>query len=348
MQLESQNVTSYNGVTELQPADVATDIQLVESSTIQSIVSSELGALAPKVTAAEVPTTDVLELSVSSKSPVYAARVANDYVNAYIKFTTNRYAKQVNQQENILKKQQTTFQNEIKQIETEIASVGPKSSDLTSLNSQLSSVSSQLQTVTNSLTNLQLDLVQVPAGAFSVTPAVPNYAPTSPKKVLDILLAIILGLLLAGGIALLFDFFDDRIRSKDQLQAASGGLPLLGEIPFFDDWADQPDNAVDRCRTTAIGCGRVIPKSPHVNSVHRLRSGAQQRHSNHKSFGRRRQDDNSHRPGGYSRFERHQGGHCWLRPSKAGSTKIPSDLRDARAQFDSGRSSFTRERPRSL
>ena len=75
MQLESQNVTAYNGVAELQPADVATDIQLVESSTIQSLVSSELGTLAPKVTSSEVETTNVVKVSVSSASPVYAAKV---------------------------------------------------------------------------------------------------------------------------------------------------------------------------------------------------------------------------------------------------------------------------------
>jgi capsular exopolysaccharide synthesis family protein len=244
MQLVSQNVTSTGGVTELQPADVLTDIQLVESSTIQSMVSTKLGSLAPKAAATEVTTTNVVKVSVSSKSPTYAAKVANDYVNAYIEFTTNRYAKQIGQQESILKTQQRTFQNEIQQIETEIANNGPKNSDLTSLNSQLSADSSQLQTVTTSLTDLQLDLVQVPAGAFSLTPAVANYSPTSPKKFLDAFLALIVGLLLAVGVALLLDFLDDRIRSKDQLQSASGGLPLLGEIPFFDDWTDEPENAV--------------------------------------------------------------------------------------------------------
>jgi len=266
MQLESQNVTAYNGVAELQPADVATDIQLVESSTIQSLVSSELGTLAPKVTSSEVYTTNVVKVSVSSASPVYAAKVANDYVNAYIKFTTDRYAKQVGQQETILKSQQKTLQNEIQQIESEIASDGSKSSNLTSLNSQLSSDSSQLQTVTNSLTNLQLDLVQVPAGAFMVTPAVADYSPTSPKKVLDVLLALILGLLLAVGIALLLDFFDDRIRSKDQLQVASGGLPLLGEIPFFDDWVEEPENAV---------IAAVRPQSAAAEAYRSLRTSIQ-------------------------------------------------------------------------
>lgn len=244
MQLESQNVTSYNGVAELQPADISTDIQLVESSAIQSLVSSDLGFVAPKVTATEVTTTNVVKISVSSKSPTFAAKAANDYVSAYIKFTTDRYATQVDKQEGILKAQQTTLKNEIQQIETEIAADGPKSSGLTALNSQLSADSSQLQTVTNSLTDLQLDLVEVPTGAFSVTPATANYSPTSPKKLTDALLALVLGILLGAGIALLLDYFDDRIHSKDQLQVASGGLPLLGEIPFFDDWTDELDNAI--------------------------------------------------------------------------------------------------------
>ena len=243
MQLISQNV-SQNGTVALQPSDIATDIELIQSSAVKAIVTASLGQPAPKPSVTEVGITNVIDIAVAASDPAFAAKAANEYVNAYIKFTSDRYASQVDSQRSILRTQQTTLQNQIGLIEAQIAANSPTSPSNAELNTQLGDYSAQLQAVNTSLTQLQLDQIQVPAGALPVTPAVSNLKPISPKPKLDALLAIILGVLLAIGIALLLDFFDDRIRSKEQLQAVAEGLPLLGEIPLFENWKDQPDSAI--------------------------------------------------------------------------------------------------------
>ncbi len=243
LQLLSQNVSQY-GIVALSPTDIATDIQLVGSPVLQELVSKEIGQTAPLPAVSEVGLTQVLNIQVTTKSPVLSAQAANAYVDSYVKYTTNRYANQVAEQEKILQGERANLLTQISAIETEIA--GNKVTDPSnqSLNTQLSNYAGQLQTINNSLTQLQLDQSQVRAGAIGIAPAVVPTSPSSPKKAFDLVIGVLLGVFLGIGIALLLDFFDDRVRSIEELQRAANGLPLLGEIPLFDDWKGQSDNAI--------------------------------------------------------------------------------------------------------
>lgn len=243
LQLLSQNVSQY-GIVALTPTDVATDIQLVGSPVLQELVSKEIGQLAPLPSVTQVGLTQVLNIQVTTKSPMLSAQVANAYVDSYVKYTTNRYANQVAQQEKILQGERANLITQISDIETEIA--GNKVTDPSnqSLNTQLSNYAGQLQTINNSLTQLQLDQSQVRAGAIGIAPAVVPTSPSSPKKTFDLLIGVLLGLFLGVGVALLLDYFDDRVRTVEELQQATSGLPLLGEIPLFEDWKGQSENAI--------------------------------------------------------------------------------------------------------
>lgn len=61
---------------------------------------------------------------------------------------------------------------------------------------------------------------------------VPN-KPSSPKVFLNLLLALVLGLIIAGVFIFLREYFDDTIRSPDDVEAKLG-LPLLGLVPVVD------------------------------------------------------------------------------------------------------------------
>jgi capsular exopolysaccharide synthesis family protein len=244
MQLISQNVIQGGGTVGLTPTDIATDIQLVQSAAVKAIVTANLGQPAPKATVTEVGLTEVLNVHVSASNAAFAARTANEYVSAYIKFTTDRYAKQTQQQMTILGAQKQTLQAEIGKIETQIAANSVANASNAALNTQLDNYASQLNQVNTSLMQLQLDQTQVPSGALPVSPVPPNKSPISPKPLTDAVLAGLLGLIVSIGLALTLDFLDDRIRTKEQLHAVSGRLPLLGEIPLFKNWKDEPDNAI--------------------------------------------------------------------------------------------------------
>jgi capsular exopolysaccharide synthesis family protein len=266
MQLISQNVVQGGGTVDLSPTDIATDIQLVQSAAVKAIVTASLGLPAPKAAVTEVGLTEVLDVQVSASSAAFAARAANEYVSAYIEFTSDRFAKQTQQQRTILLTQRRTLQTAITQIETQIATKGAASTSNAALNTQLDSYVAQLDTVVSSLSQLQLDQTQVPSGALLVSPVPPNKSPISPKRLTDGAIAGFLGLILSIGLVLTLDFLDDRIRTKEQLQVVSGKLPLLGEIPYFENWKDQPDDAI---------IAAVRPKSAAAEAYRSLRTAIQ-------------------------------------------------------------------------
>ncbi len=79
------------------------------------------------------------------------------------------------------------------------------------------------------------------AQAAIVTPASLPTSPTSPKKILDIGAALILGLALGVGIALIRDRMDDSLRGASDLERQAG-TPVLATIPASPaDENDPPD-----------------------------------------------------------------------------------------------------------
>lgn len=68
--------------------------------------------------------------------------------------------------------------------------------------------------------------------ATLITPAVLPTSPSSPKKLLDILVALILGLGLAIGTAALRDHLDDRLRGPLDVEERTGA-PVLALVPAF-------------------------------------------------------------------------------------------------------------------
>jgi len=67
----------------------------------------------------------------------------------------------------------------------------------------------------------KLDPATVPGGAYS------------PSLMRNLTLALVFGVALAGGLAVLRETFDDRIRSLDEVEEKIG-LPLLGHTPFVE------------------------------------------------------------------------------------------------------------------
>ena len=69
---------------------------------------------------------------------------------------------------------------------------------------------------------MQLDTAKVPG------------APYAPDLMRNMVIALVLGFGIAGGLAVLRETFDDRIRSLDEIEEKIG-LPLLGQTPYVDE-----------------------------------------------------------------------------------------------------------------
>jgi len=64
-----------------------------------------------------------------------------------------------------------------------------------------------------------------------IDPAKPDYMPIKPKKKMNILLGIIMGLGLGIGVTFVLEYFDNSVRSVEDIEKS--GIPILGSIPII-------------------------------------------------------------------------------------------------------------------
>ncbi len=96
-----------------------------------------------------------------------------------------------------------------------------------------------------------------------VDPASPPEAPSSPRVLLNTLLAAMVGLLLAVGVAFLVEHLDDTLKNADDVEAVAG-LPTLGAIMQMKG----DDRRSPIYRLAAI----LYPRSPVAESYRTLRT----------------------------------------------------------------------------
>lgn len=255
------------GVTPLSPTDIATDIGLVQSATVRAIVAKSLKTTPPPVTVSEEGTTEIATVSVTATDPAFAATAANAYANGYIRASQQRYLATSQAAENQVQAQINALQAQINGLQNQINQTNVKdTTTLTNLDNQLGALDSQQNTLRAQLSQLQVNVAQSPSGGQLVEPATASNTPVSPKRVNDALIALVIGLLLGIGIALLRERLDDRIRTKDELERAAGGLPSLGLIPIVGEWRDKKKPFL---------ISALHPKSPPAEAYRGLRTSIQ-------------------------------------------------------------------------
>jgi succinoglycan biosynthesis transport protein ExoP len=220
-------VSSANAV------DVPTDIQILESTTVASAVKKSIPS-APAVSVSQVGTTNVVNVSVRSTSARLAAAAANAYAVAYTK---------VEQQQAVaaLKSAQRAVQSNIVNVQTQINAVQNQintapSGQQASLLTQLSALQTQLVPLQNQASQYQFLASLNNGGGQVVGPATVPTKPADPKPITNGALAFVVGLVVGIGIALVLEYYDESIRTKEDLERVTRGLPTLGLIPSIGDW----------------------------------------------------------------------------------------------------------------
>ena len=242
--------------------NVPTDIQLIQSAQVRDLVSKQLGS-APSVAVSQVGTTNVIAISATNPHPTTAAKVANTYANSYLEASSNNYLHSINGQIAQLQGQINSLQDSINQINGQLA--GASGTTASNLESQLTSLLAQQQTLKSQLSALQQSAASSSGGQV-VTPATPSDVPSSPKRVQDALFALGIGILVGLGLALIRDYLDDRIRSRDALEMLTPGIPIVGMIPEVSDWHN-------RRKPFLVELAR--PRSPAAEAYRSLRTSIQ-------------------------------------------------------------------------
>ena len=234
--------------------------------TLQRVIESLGLPLTPnelrgKVSAAALRESTLIEIRASDVDPVVAATIANAIADELIAASPAIQGQNADNQA-FIDRQLTAIQLQIAQIQDEtdlLASLSTRTSaqdqQLETLQSRITQLRSAYASLLGSSSNSAANLLTL------ADPAVPPEAPSSPRVLLNTLLAALVGLLLAVGIAFLVEYLDDTLKSPDDV-AEVAGLPTLGVIARV-----KPEKGQESRLTTLAS-----PRGPNSEAFRTLRT----------------------------------------------------------------------------
>ncbi len=228
---------------------VQNEIRILRGQAVRDLVRQRVGS-APKVSATPVVQTDVIRVTITDEDPNRAADVANAYAIAYIDYRRQQAV------DDILAAGQQ-IQGKIRDLQSQI--------DLAPPDQRAPLVDAQAL-FKQKLDQLQVDGALKRGGAQVVSPAVASDSPVSPRPVRSTALALVLGLAVGVALAFLLEFLDDSVKSKDDLQRAAPGVPVLGLVPTVTGW---------RAKQDAFLISVAEPNSPVAEAYRTLRTAIQ-------------------------------------------------------------------------
>ncbi|MGI8683514.1 MAG: polysaccharide biosynthesis tyrosine autokinase [Acidimicrobiales bacterium] len=244
---------------------VQTEIQVLKSQPVRDAVRKKIGD-APEVKVSPVGQTDVIEVKAQSTVPKRAAEVANTYAEAYIDFRRTQAVDDLFAAAEQIQAKVSDLQGQIDEL---AASTTPPVRGAVadpSLASRRDALLQQQALFKQKLDQLQVDAALKTGGADVVTPASTPSTPIKPTPERSGLLALVVGLLLGLGLAFLFEYLDDSIKTKEDVDRVAGPHPTLGLVPHIGGW-----KARDKPTVVSV----ADPKSPAAESYRTLRTSIQ-------------------------------------------------------------------------
>jgi capsular exopolysaccharide synthesis family protein len=194
----------------------------------------------PEYTVRVVPNTQLIEMTVVDTSPERVQAVANELANQLILQTPTGANPEQEQRQAFINQQLGELEQDIQATKDEITR---KQEDLAGMFSarQIANAQTQIQGLQNKLNTLQANyaalLSNTEQGAINTIRVIENAAlpeiPVGPNKELTILLAAVIGFILAAGAAYLLEYLDDTIKNPDDVRKELA-LTTLGAIPAVD------------------------------------------------------------------------------------------------------------------
>lgn len=228
------------------PAFLETQMLVIESKPVKDLVREKLG-VAPAVSTSQVGTTSVVEVSAQSTKSRQAADIANAYIDAYLSFRGKQETDTLGAQASELQAKVDGLQKQIDNLAGQLAGLGncsvPNPPDSCarrdSLQHDRDALVTQQSPFKQRLDQLDVDRSGQGTVAEVLTPASAPSRPVRPTPVRNGLVGLGLGLILGVIAALMFEYFDESIKGKDELERFTPALPVLGMIPTTPGWRDR-------------------------------------------------------------------------------------------------------------
>lgn len=247
--------------------NVQNEIGIINSKSVRNVVRQSIGA-APAVQVVSQGQTNGIDITGQAPQPDQAADVANAYASAYISV---KRLQAVDTLQNTVTRVQAKiddFQRQIDMLDRAVAAApqAQQASLQASLASQRQSLVAQQTAYQQRVDQLQVSASLQSGGAQVTSTASPPSSPSSPKPARSAVLAFAVGLILGVGAALLFEYLDDSVRSKEDFERSLDGLPTLGMIPVVDSW---------KAHEQTVAVSLTSPTSPASEAYRSLRTSVQ-------------------------------------------------------------------------
>jgi polysaccharide biosynthesis transport protein len=192
--------------------------------------------LMARVDARVVPNTEILVITFVDPSPQRAATVAQAYAEEYVAFRVREATGAVSAAEAPLEKQISDLRKRINQLNLRVANTSSRVARRR-LGTELDELLGQLGILQQRLLGVRSSLDVAKDSATIVSSAQVPTAASGPDKNKTLLIGLLVGLVLAVGVALLRERLDDRVKSAEELERAIG-TRVLGSVPRVRAWTD--------------------------------------------------------------------------------------------------------------
>lgn len=267
---QSNNVDLFNGdnADASNPTlELQTQIEVVTSQPVKQAVEAELGS-APHVAVRPHGQADAIDISARSTDAANTATIANAYAEAFINYLQTQDLDSDLAAESQIQERISDLQTQIDNLYAQIKAAPPASQATVNatLGAQVDDLVQQQGTFKQQLSQIQVDAAVSPGEAQLVSPATIPNSPVSPRPARDIVLAVLAGLMLGVGAAFALEYFDDSVKSRDDLDRALVGVPNIGLIPEVPGWKD---------RDKPVLVTLTDPASPAAEAYRALRTSLQ-------------------------------------------------------------------------
>lgn len=220
---------------------VQTEIQVLRSQPIRKAVEDRLKIKDPEVSVSGIGQTDVVQVRARSTDPERAAQTANAHAEAYVQFKLTQAVNDVVAAVEQIQGKVTDLQTQISELDKRVSQL-PASQRPTvepNLRAQQDALIQQQAVFKQKLDELQVEKSLKTGGAQIVTSAVTPDSPVAPRPLRSGLLAAVLGLFFGTGLAFLFEYLDDSIKSKEDVDRVVPEIPVLGLVPAVQAWRER-------------------------------------------------------------------------------------------------------------
>jgi len=194
-------------------------------------VASRLGmtTLDPKtIIAKPVTSTQLIIIMAESTDPKQAADIANTLVTVFAEQIQSLQTTRFSASEQSLQAQMTDIDNKIKVANNQL-SMTTDQTEAVRLETMIANYSQTYASLLQSYEQVRMAEAQTLSSIVQIEAATVPIDPVKPRKLLNVAVAALAGLVLSGGIIIGFDFLNDTIKTPEEI-VHKLGLPVLGVI----------------------------------------------------------------------------------------------------------------------